>query len=175
MNTKEVKRHLEDIKSSPLSPEESSKTDLLNTIKLPKKLLDITKRLPKANYASPQVIKKKALEIKIAKGLPDIFEQPKPSSSNSNSQSRSIFNQGYDNPISLKELSRSPNKASNEVSLILRNRLYKRIVKPDGKSPSIDYTSKVRLPKIHRVSTNHHNYSINYSSRSLNNRRALHK
>lgn len=82
INSQELKNHVCDVKDNsetvvPLSP----KLNLLNTIKLPKKLMDITKRLPKANYSSPQIIKKKVFDIKIAKGLPEIFETPKKQSS----------------------------------------------------------------------------------------------
>jgi len=78
IDSDELKNHICDVRdnSETVAPL-SAPLNLLNTIKLPKKLLDITKRLPKANYSSPQIIKKKIFEIKIAKGFPEIFEKPK--------------------------------------------------------------------------------------------------
>jgi NIMA (never in mitosis gene a)-related kinase len=79
INSEALQRHIHDVKDESIKVGiDSPKTNLLNTIKLPKKLLDITKRLPKANYCSPILTsKKKILDIKIAKGLPEIFEKPR--------------------------------------------------------------------------------------------------
>ena len=176
IEAQELKDHVADVKddSDQVAPN-SPKTNLLNTIKLPKKLLDITKRLPKANYRSPEIaIKKKVLDIKIAKGLPDIFEQPRSQLSAKGSEKR--YQTGDRSEITPKITNNlSLDAASNEVSLLLRNRLYKRIVKPESNAtPSIGYEKKIRLPKIQRVGTNHHhNYSVNYSCRNLSGKRHL--
>ena len=179
MNTKEVKRHLDEVHGNDSSTDVSPKTSLLNTIKLPRKLIDITKRLPKANYSSPQyTLKKKVIDIKIAKGLPEIFEKPPTTYVTSRGAKNSVISplkESYEDPISIKQLGRSPDKSSNEISLILRNRLYKRVVKPETlQQQSANYPSKIRLPKIHRSGHSHsHNHSVNYSCRSLNHKKGL--
>ena len=77
IGSKEVQNHIDEVKDeSDTDDINKLKFNLLNTIKLPKKLLDISKRLPKANYNSPIITTRKKLDIKIAKGLPDIFEKP---------------------------------------------------------------------------------------------------
>ena len=142
--------------SSEKTQAETPKTSLLNTIKLPKKLLDITKRLPKANYCSPIIInKKKVMDIKIAKGLPEIFDKPKSRITSERSQQRQA------------------SEASDRSIKLLRNRLYHKVLqKNSNNSPKIDYSHKIRLPKIQRVGTNPaHNYSVNYSCRSLGRKR----
>lgn len=179
IETKQVLKHLTDVKDSVASPELSPKTNLLNTIKLPKKLIDITKRLPKANYSSPQyTLKKKILDIKIAKGLPEIFEKPSFSQLSNfpnNPTSLSKMSESVDESIIIKDLGKYEDRPSNEISLLLRNRLYKRVVKPTiDPVPSVKNSEKIKLPKIERVRYNHsHNYSVNYSCRSLSHRRPL--
>jgi hypothetical protein len=66
-------------------------------------------------------------------------------------------------------------QASNQISLILRNRLYQRVLKPtSNNSPKADYSKKIKLPKIQRIGTDvAHNYSVNYSCRSLSSRRGV--
>ena len=149
MNTKEVKLHLDEVHGNDSSTDVSPKTSLLNTIKLPRKLIDITKRLPKANYSSPQyTLKKKVIDIKIAKGLPEIFEKPPTTYVTSRGAKNSVISplkESYEDPISIKQLGRSPDKSSNEISLILRNRLYKRVVKPE-ETARVDFRSQISEP-----------------------------
>jgi hypothetical protein len=168
---------MDEVKESVSNPDLTPKTNLLNTIKLPKKLIDITKRLPKANYSSPQyVLKKKVMDIKIAKGFPDIFDNSIVNTSTRATKPTSIniLGDSYDNPISVKELGMGQKGSSNHISLILRNRLYKNVIKPKQSPPSINYHNKIKLPKIQRVGNSHsHNYSVNYSCRSLRQRRGL--
>lgn len=178
INSKQLQDHVDDVKDDSEQVElESPKTTLLNTIKLPKKLLDITKRLPKANYCSPIVTtKKKIFDIKIAKGLPEIFEQkPKSQLDSGRSIKRKADMESGDEKTPKISSNNSLSTASNEISLILRNRLYKRVVKPNtNNSPKLDYNRKIRLPKIDRVSQKaSHNYSVNYSCRSLSHRRDI--
>lgn len=176
INCKELQRHVNDVKDDTNTVGlDSPKTNLLNTIKLPKKLLDISKRLPKANYCSPVVTKKKVHDIKIAKGLPEIFENHKPQSQlrSGRSQRRMKSDISESSPKLLD--STKADKASNKISMILKNRLYKRIMKPEASnSPVIDYSRKIKLPKIQRISSNvSHNYSVNYSCKSLNSKRHM--
>jgi len=179
INCSELKRHINDVKgASNQGVINTAPVNLLNTIKLPKKLLDITKRLPKANYSSPLVLnKKKILDIKIAKGLPEIFDKPNSRMNSGRTKARNSSESLERSPkvmsskiiLSTKKVPRG----SNDISLLLRNRLYQRVMKPSAdSSPKADYSSKIKLPKIYRKSTNQgHNYSVNYSCRSLSSKR----
>jgi len=176
INSRELNNHTDDVKTNKdtVGPE-SPKTNLLNTIKLPKKLLDITKRLPKSNYCSPLLTsKKKVLDIKIAKGFPEIFEKPQSGMSSGRSKKRVHISENTNETTPMITNINNISKASNEISLILRNRLYKRVVNCKANSPKIDYQAKIKLPRIERMNTKPaHNYSVNYSCRSLSNRRDI--
>lgn len=177
INSQELRDHVWDIKDGTDNVElQSPKTNLLNTIKLPKKLLDITKRLPKSNYCSPLLTSnKKILDIRIAKGLPEIFEKPSSQISSGRSLRRKLVSESWDETTPKVSNLSTINKASNEISQILRSRLYKRVMKPESNnSPKVDFTHKIRLPKIERTGPKGgHNYSVNYSWRSLSNRRDI--
>ena len=129
-------------------------------------MLDIHKRLPKANYSSPVVIKKKVLDIKIAKGFPDIFTKPK--SQLSHKGRLRYPSEKYGDTPKVKH-NQSVESKDSEQTIVIRNRLYKRIKE---ETPKINESRKIRLPRIQRVATHkHHNHSINYSVRSLSGNR----
>ncbi len=141
--------------------------NLLNTIKLPRKLLDIKKRLPKSNYCTPVIVKKKFTDIKIAKGLPEIFDN----SISRLSTKRPKASERYSpsTPSSKKNLEHHRN-----LSVAMKNRLYKRITTQNQPSPisKIANAPKIRLPQIQRGHGKpKHNYSVNYSCRSLSGKR----
>lgn len=174
INSTELNNHIDDVNDGSNSVMPSSpKTNLLNTIKLPKKLFDIAKRLPKANYSSPIILKKKVLDIKIAKGFPEIFEKPQ---SQLSSERRKKRYQTTDRSGVTPKVNHSINydPPAKDIQSLIRNKLFKRIARPDIVSPTPNYPVKIKLPKIQRISTNHHhNYSVNYSCRSLTGKRPL--
>ena len=176
LNCKEVQDHIFEVKDETHSDDINKlKFSLLNTIKLPKKLLDISKRLPKANYCSPLVTNRKKLDIKIAKGLPDIFDKPQSALGTSkNLHKEDTVSISIQNTPKIQNIPKVDLK-SNEVSLIMRNRLYKKVMKPSSEnSHKVDIEVKVKLPIINRIShKNSHNYSVNYSYRALSNKREM--
>ena len=174
LDSDEVQKHLDDIKDKIDSNDLSNlKFNLLNTIKLPKKLLDISKRLPKANYNSPLVTSKRNFDIKIAKGFPDIFDKSKYEHAKSVNRAESVSLSINQTPKI--ELSPKVEKPESEISIMLRNRLYKKVIKPSTESshkPVQDV--KVKLPIIQRIiSSGNHGTSVGYSCIVLNNRRKL--
>jgi len=176
MNSHEMKRHIIDVKEDSSSTGvESPKTTLLNTIKLPKKLLDISKRLPKANYGTPLVFaKNKALDIKIAKGLPEIFENHR----NFIKPEVSLNSVDYKDPAPVQTpLVSVPSKIlqnNSKVALALKNRLYRNILKKNLAGSPMHEERKIKLPRINRVKQSAgHNHSVMYSCRSLSKKRDL--
>lgn len=177
INSYEVQNHISEVKDETDSDDINKlKFSLLNTIKLPRKLLDISKRLPKANYNSPLVTNRKKLDIKVAKGLPDIFD--KPLSALGTIKNMHKVDSG---PISVEntpkiQITPKLDSKQKEVSLVVRNRIYTKMIKPSTESshkPGMEV--KVKLPVIHRVSpSNSHNYSVNYSYRAVSNKRQAH-
>jgi hypothetical protein len=173
METPELTDHINDVKDGYdtimlLSPQ----TNLLNTIKLPRKLLNISKRLPKANYSTPVITKTKVIDIKIAKGFPKIFEKPV----SQQSSNRRKKNETVERSNVTPKVNHSVNydSSSREVQSRLRRRLYKRISRHNDAVPIGDYPGKISLPKIQRVSTDHHRkYLENYSYRSQSGKRTI--
>jgi len=131
-------------------------------------LLDITKSLPKSNYGSPLASNKKNFHIKVAKGLPEIFDKPR---SRLESERYDIKTEILSQPtVPTPKISSSISieQKRNEISMILRNKIYNKVMKPrTEEAPKYEY----RLPVIQRVAPNAtHNYSVNYSCRAISNR-----
>ena len=174
LDSDEIQKHLEEVKDETDSKDLSKlKFNLLSTIKLPKKLLDISKRLPKANYNSPLIISKKNFDIKIAKGLPDIFDKSKFEQAKSVNRAESV-SLSVDQ-VSKIELSPKLEKPESEISIMLRNRLYKKVIKPSTESSQKhNKDMKIKLPVIQRILPSpSHNQSVNYSCIITSNRRKL--
>jgi serine/threonine protein kinase len=173
METPELNDHINDVQDGyDTIMLLNSQTNLLNTIKLPKKLLNIAKRLPKANYSTPVVTKTKALEIKIAKGFPKIFEK---TVSQQSSTRRKNKHETVERSNATPKVNYSVNydSASRDLQSRLHKRLLKRVTRQNVAVPMGDYPAKISLPKIQRVNTDHQKYLVNYSSRSLSGIRPI--
>mmetsp|Transcript_28493 Transcript_28493/g.28266 ORF Transcript_28493/g.28266 Transcript_28493/m.28266 type:complete len:176 (-) Transcript_28493:54-581(-) len=164
MESDEIQEHKKELdQDSQIIDHIPATLNLLSTIKLPRKLLDIKKRLPKSNYCTPVISRKKLNDIKIAKGLPEIFD----TSFSRLSSKRPKPSEAYD----CISNSQHPKSIEPPKTMIpsARNRIYKRMMNQNRiKDVGNDCTDKIRLPRIQRGNPkNQHHSSVNYSYRSL--------
>ncbi|CAI2359391.1 unnamed protein product [Moneuplotes crassus] len=164
MESDEIQEHKKELdQDSQIIDHIPATLNLLSTIKLPRKLLDIKKRLPKSNYCTPVISRKKLNDIKIAKGLPEIFD----TSFSRLSSKRPKPSEAYD----CISNSQHPKSIEPPKTMIpsARNRIYKRMMNQNRiKDVGNDCTDKIRLPRIQRGNPkNQHHGSVNYSYRSL--------